>query len=96
MRSLWMLYLSYLKTAGLTMLWATVLFTAYAIIRTSAIAAAIVAGAVSVVLSLAVVLPLLDYLSPSHRIRRAAAAALALLVALLARSSARPEHKQGA
>ena len=75
--------LSYLKTAAMAMLWAALAFASYALIRRSTVAEVIALGVVSVIVSLAILLPLFDYFSRSHRIRQAAAAVLARLAALL-------------
>ncbi len=88
------LYLSYLKSAVLVMLWAALTFAAYAFIRSSTVAEVVVAAAVALVLSLGVALPLMDYLSPSHAVRRTLAAVFASLLALLLRQEARSGQKQ--
>ena len=93
MRSLIALYLSYLKTAALGMLWAAVAFAAYAFIRTSSVAGIAAAAAVALMVSMLVALPLIDCLSPSHALRRALATVLSALVALL-RQEPRPGEKR--
>ena len=52
MRSLISLYLSYLKTAVLGMLWAALTLAVYAFIRTNTVAEVVAAAAVSLVVSL--------------------------------------------
>ena len=88
--------LSYLKTAAMAMLWAALAFASYALIRRSTVAEVIALGVVSVIVSLAILLPLFDYFSRSHRIRKAAAAVLARLAALLGGFSAHSARNQKA
>lgn len=94
MRSLLRLYLDYMKAAGLAMIWAAVTFGTYAFIRTSNVAGTVAAAMVSLALSLLVLLPVIDYLSPSHRVRRVLAAILGALVALLVKPEPRSTQKQ--
>jgi hypothetical protein len=59
MSSILALYVSYLQSAVLVMVWAAVTFAVYGLIRSSILAAVVASAVVSLVLSLAVVLALL-------------------------------------
>jgi hypothetical protein len=77
------LYLSYLKTAVVVMVWATGTFAAYSFIRTSTVAEVVAAASVSLALSLIVALLVADLLSPSRTVRRAVAVLFAPVLAWL-------------
>ncbi len=94
MPSVLALYFSYLKSAVLVMVWAAVTFATYGFIRSSTVAEVIAAAAVSLVLSMAVALLLVDFLSPSHRVRRAVPAVFAFLLALLDKPRSHSGRKQ--
>ena len=80
MRELLSLYLSYMKTALVAMVWAGVVLAAYGLIRRSGVAETVAVALVAVTLSLVVALPLIDFLSPSHAVRKRAAIVLATLL----------------
>ncbi|OGU34229.1 MAG: hypothetical protein A3K13_01260 [Gemmatimonadetes bacterium RIFCSPLOWO2_12_FULL_68_9] len=77
------LYLSYLKTAAAVMSWTALTFATYAFIRTSSVAGVVVAGLVSLTVSFAVALVVIQYFSLAHGLRRTLAAMLESVVSLL-------------
>lgn len=94
MRSLLRLYLEYMKAAGLAMLWAAVMLGTYAFIRSSSVVGTVVAALVSLLLSFVVLFTVLDYLSPSHKVRKAVAGALGAAAALLLKPESQAGQKQ--
>lgn len=83
MGSLLCLYLGYLRTAASMMILAALTFSAYAFIRTSTVAQAVVAAGVAVTLSLLLALPIIAFLWPTHAVRRRIAALVQIAKALL-------------
>lgn len=83
MGSLLRLYVAYLRTAASMMILAALTFSAYAFIRTSTVAQAVVAAVVAVTLSFLLALPIIAYLWPTHAVRRRIAAAVHVARALL-------------
>jgi hypothetical protein len=94
MCSILALYVSYLRTSLLVMLWAGLAFAAYGLIRSSAVVEVIAAASVSAVLSLAAALLVADLVSPSHPARRAAATLVAPLLASLRKTASHTRGKQ--
>jgi hypothetical protein len=89
MRQLLRLYLSYMKTVLVVMVWTGVTLAAYGLIRRSGVAETVAVGLVAVTLSLVVAVPLIDLLSPSHVVRRRVATVLAAILAHLQGTQAR-------